>query len=455
MAIATESPLEFRPPFLSLLDRRSQDEGGIDPLSLQATYEQLAERILPFITARMARPRFLTAIAVGARLCQRFGEAVADDGVTPPWLVYEWHVIEAFVRARISIPEAEGRIPGIQKVGDAVRTRRAISAGSYLKTPKIFGFTGVYRRLATGLGIVDDDLSLDAGGEELVRIWEKEQGLDGFLSDPDGDRAGLRRSIESAVDDGLKAGHTSRRGGWSTWNTLARTLNPDTAGPKECAFLHKTLLSTDLVQNRGDVEATAMRREFLEALRWHGQSVVPAEEMAFFKRIQSNASQELRRRLSLILSYEVLCRYITDALDLVLSLGARHGLPEVSTESFTRHPLAGRIASSLPSACERAERPFVGPDAMDSVAKLVERYGEIRSAENLLDSILSHHSDAQRAKPPEGRRPWVEPGRGKRSAWVRPAYLRDDPPDGTGGFVHHYRSATCSRFLRDLRRLGR
>jgi hypothetical protein len=455
MVRAGESLLEFRPPFLSLLDRRSQDEGGIDPLSLQATYEQLAERILPFITARMARPRFVTAIAVGARLCQRFGEAVADDGVTPPWLVYEWHVIEAFVRVKTSSPEGEGRIPGIQKVGDAVRARRSISAGSYLKTPKIFGFTGVYRRLATGLGIVDDDLSLDAGGEDLVRIWEKEQGLDGFLSGPDGDHAGVRRSIESAVDDALKAGHTSRRPGWSTWDTLARTLNPDTAGPKERAFLYQRLLSTDLAQNRGDVDATAMRREFIEALRRHGQSVAPGEERAFFKSIHAKASQGLRRRLSLILSYELLCRQITDALDLVLSLGARHGLPKVSTASFTRHPLARRIVVSLPRACERAERFFCGPDAMDSVAKLVERYSEIRSAEGLFDAILTHHCEAQRDKPPEGKMPWVESGRDGRSAWVRPAYRRDDPPDGKGGFVHHYRSATCSRFLRDLRRLRR
>ncbi len=53
------------PAYLSIYDPAVSAEGGIDPLSLQPTYERLAERIFPFLTVRMRRPRFLTAMAGG------------------------------------------------------------------------------------------------------------------------------------------------------------------------------------------------------------------------------------------------------------------------------------------------------------------------------------------------------------------------------------------------------
>ena len=57
--------MRLRPPYLSVFDPEISGEGGIDPPSLQPLYERLAERILPHITVRMSRPRFLTAMAVG------------------------------------------------------------------------------------------------------------------------------------------------------------------------------------------------------------------------------------------------------------------------------------------------------------------------------------------------------------------------------------------------------
>ena len=76
------------PPILSLYDPPESGEGSIDPLSLQPTYERLAERIYPFVTVRMKRPRFLTAIAAVARVCEGFEDELAKDGTTPAWLVW-------------------------------------------------------------------------------------------------------------------------------------------------------------------------------------------------------------------------------------------------------------------------------------------------------------------------------------------------------------------------------
>ena len=106
----------FTAPFSSEYDPSEEGEGSIDPLGLQTTYERLADRLLPAVTVRMGRPRFVTAMAVGACVCEAWdSDRVAADGITPPWLVYEWLVVEAFVRAQSQLKAATG-IPGIYQV---------------------------------------------------------------------------------------------------------------------------------------------------------------------------------------------------------------------------------------------------------------------------------------------------------------------------------------------------
>src|SRR5258705_10984439 len=105
----------LRAPFSSEFDPSEESEGSIDPLGLLPGYERLADRLLPAVTVRMGHPRFVTAIAVGARLWDDWDDdEVAADGITPPWLVWEWFVVEAFVRTEIS-PSGTSGVPGIQK----------------------------------------------------------------------------------------------------------------------------------------------------------------------------------------------------------------------------------------------------------------------------------------------------------------------------------------------------
>jgi len=134
--------MPIRPPVLSDFDPVLESEGSIDPLGLQATYERLADKILPAITVRMTRPRFLTAMAVGAWVCQQWEEEdLAADGMSPAWIVFEWFVIESFVRSKTAATEGE-RIAGILKARRAIREHGHLSAPLYLKTPKVFGFLG-------------------------------------------------------------------------------------------------------------------------------------------------------------------------------------------------------------------------------------------------------------------------------------------------------------------------
>src|SRR5687768_363035 len=140
--------LAFSAPFLSEADPEQSGEGSLDPLGLASLADRLAEEIAPGMTARMSRIRFLTAIAVGAVATERLSDAVAADGVSPAYLAFEWHLVEAVGRDRYLPAEATLGVPGISKARSAVARGVHLDPASYLKTPKVFGFTGIYKRLA-------------------------------------------------------------------------------------------------------------------------------------------------------------------------------------------------------------------------------------------------------------------------------------------------------------------
>jgi hypothetical protein len=89
-------------------------------------------------------------------------ERVADDEVTPAHIVFEWLLVEAFVR--VGQDSTTRGTPGTLKAQQATVTGVALSAKTYLHIPTIFGFHGVYKPLARHLGIVDDDMRLGDNG---------------------------------------------------------------------------------------------------------------------------------------------------------------------------------------------------------------------------------------------------------------------------------------------------
>lgn len=444
----------LRPPILSIADPAESGEGSIDPLGLQATYERLAERVYPYLTVRMSRPRFLTAIAVAARVCEGLENEVAADGVTPPWLVHEWHVVEAFGRREALFRGGEfWGIAGSQKVRRVLRTGRRLGAHAYLKTPTVFGFTGIYKTLAVGLEIVTDTIELDDGGFEVLSVWEREQKLSRFLDGGEGAGAKLRKSLRRAVEAGLEKGHTSQRGGWAVWDQIVTHLNPARAGRKEAAWIFERLANSELRTYKLDVDASRMRREVLLRLDANGPVTSRAEEAAFFRGILkkgSGASGELRERLDAIDSYEALCRPINDSFRLIMHLSTAKGFAPVSESEFRSHPLTKRLAAAIPRSVERIMRAFEGTGWEAEVATLLDRFGTVDSAKTLYGTVLERHHDAQRSKPPDGKRPWVE---GVRDGVVaRPQYHEDREPAGVDEYVHDYRTRSASQFLVDLER---
>jgi len=435
------------PPVLSLLDLDAVGEGSTDPLSLSTIYERLADRVLPAVTVRMGRIRFVTAMCAAARVCRDFDEdIVAKDGVTPPWLVCEWFVIEALVRTRDTLDDA-ARIPGALKVAHCIRNKRPVTDATYLKTPKVFGFSGIFRRLATTLGFLTDDLALDDVGYELLRAWERDQGLDGFLDGPDGgagDGILLRNSMRKAVKAGLDVGSTVIRPR-EFWSDIAERLQPGRPGGREKVVLRRALRGSHLV---AAAHEAGFADEVISALIDRGTTIDRTAEPKFLRRVARNASDALAKHLAAIDAYERLCVPVAAAFDLVRHMSTTAAFGPVTADQFARHALAPRLITLLADGRKAVEDDPKLLEWEPDVRTLLESFGEVRRPGDLFDAVVDHHYRTQQAKPPDGKRPWVE--RLGSSVILRTAYPVPERPSIADSYVHDYRTSTLSRFLRDL-----
>src|SRR5215204_169995 len=159
-------------PFLTSYDPPGTSEGSLDPLGLYQIADQLAVQLVPAIRERMQRVRFLTAMAVGTIV----NEGLEDDPQNKdasPYLVWEWLITEAFVRSQIDETSTRGA-PGTLVAKRAVDQRGYLDARSYLKNPRIFGFNGIYKRLALQLKIVNIHLGPGPKAEELIDAWARD-----------------------------------------------------------------------------------------------------------------------------------------------------------------------------------------------------------------------------------------------------------------------------------------
>jgi hypothetical protein len=164
-------------PFMTSYEPLGAGEGTLDPLGLYQIADQLAMQLVPAVRERMQRIRFLTAMAVGALVT----EGMDDDPTqrdASPFLVWEWLVAEALIRESANASSSWG-IAGSSMARRAVSQYGYIDARSYLKTPRIFGFHGVYKRLAVHLGLVDVHLAPGPQAERLVDAWARDKQWDG------------------------------------------------------------------------------------------------------------------------------------------------------------------------------------------------------------------------------------------------------------------------------------
>jgi hypothetical protein len=428
-------------PFLTLPDPEIESEGALDPLGLSTISDRLAEEILPGLRARMSRPRFLTSVALAAAVCDGLEDKVAGDLVTPAYLVFEWLLIEGFVRAGTS-KDTVGT-PGTLKVQRANNSGEPMCARNYLKSPSIFGFHGVYKPLARHLGIIDDDFRLADNGYALLNVWQTEQNLSGFLpsSVRSGEGTRFKHLLRSAVDDGLRDSCTRRSTSWQGWNLLADHLAPGLVGRGEAAFIYDLL--NDL---RGEPRGEIFR--LLEDAPVGNL----AESHLVVQWLAPRASEDLKCRLAAIAAFEPMCALLERAFDWARYLSTKAGARAIDGKDFNDSEGARSISGQLTQAIREAEEAvgFVGSvGVQQNLAALSAAFNHVLTPEDLFEAVLARHTAVQKAKKPEGKRDWFEFAPNCR-AFVRMPYRLNDEPEIRESWNRPYRISAARSFRFDL-----
>lgn len=426
-------------PFLTLSDPQVAGEGSLDPLGLSPISERLAERILPGLRARMSRPRFLTAMAVASVVCEGLEDFVAADGVTPPYLVFEWLTVEAF--ARCADRSDTIRTPGSSKAQTAKEAGEPMCARAYLRIPTVFGYHGVYKPLARNLGIVDDDFRLADNGYALLKDWELDQNLPGFLrgSTTTGAGTSLRDTLHSAVKESLAVGFSKRSAGWQGWRLLADHLPPAKIGGRERARLHSLLLGGEEI--RGELFTLLQRADSdLSEPEVTGTFLLP------------RAKEELRRRLQSIAAFEEFATLLEDAFDYIRYLSTAAGARPITAADFSENAQVQRIHVAVPAAAQSAERALENAPlaTQEMFGEIARAFYNVPQCADLFEAVLSRHSEVQRGKPPEGKRDWFERAADGKT-FIRPPYQIQEPAAERGEWNRPYRLRAAQSFLADLR----
>jgi hypothetical protein len=431
-------------PSLTLPDPVVSGEGALDPLGLASVGDRLADELLPGIRARMNRIRFVTAIAVTSAVIEGLEDRVATDGISTANLVLEWLLVQGFARA--GDREKHRSTPGIMKAADVIARKTTMSAKTYLKVPTVFGFHGVYKVLAQDLEIVDQDLRLLENGRSLVDIWEREQGLAGFVerATPIAGEHRFKQVLRTAVEQGLAKGFVDQSTKWQGWMFFAEYLQPTLIGRNEAAFLRSLLM-----RREGGTRGAVL--ELCEKL----QGSTFREREVACEVLRKRGPAELRQRVSAIEAYETFCNVVEGAFDWIRHLSIDPFRP-LSSTGFAGHEEVQNLASDLAPALARADDVLEGLSLgiQQQFHDSVTEFNGCRTGPALFDAVLARHHTVQSRKPPNGKRDWFE-RTSTGDAIVRERYRLLTQPTPPGDWARPYRISTAIQFTRDLQGAAR
>jgi hypothetical protein len=420
-------------PALSEADPEVAGEGSIDPLGLALFADRLADLLVPEVTARMQRIRFVTAIAVGAVVTDDLWDEPPADGVSTPVICFEWLLLESFVRklGESGIVGVTG-VPGSSKATSVISQGKRLGAANYLKTASVFGFNGVYQPLARGLRVVDGNRMAGERAALLVETWENDQGLNGFLNRrPGSNGVGFRDRLKESVIAALRSGHCTADPSGKLWVQLARSLAPLKAGSNERKVLRNWLL----------VEDQPIRRELARGLA--GRSA--ATEASLIEAVTPHASQPLRERLEAIAAYEKFCGRLDAAFLTLRHISTLQGTQPLTTSAARLSPLIQQIARELPDTYMRMATALEPLGLLVAVEASLGVFADRLQAGDLVDQIFERHRKVQRDK---GKREWFEeygPG-----VVVRSQYTQGDAVGLDDSlFLHPFRVTPLRQFMED------
>lgn len=430
-------------PSLSKWDPEESSEGSIDPLGHYPIAENLAEHLATGIRQRQSHPRMLTCMAVGAIICSDFEEDVLTrDGITEPWQIYEWYVVEGLVRS-FDGNDLSG-LPGLDKVRRANKEKIPVSAKTYLKTPGTFGFHGVYRVLAENLGIIRDS-RISETGVNLVIAWEKEQHMNGFYNGSEGPGVEKRKLIKKAIIDSLQSGKVERPAGWNGWEFIATYLAPYKFGGNEAEILANALTNRKnplraeiinfVISNRAQKiwEKSESERDIHSAL------------------ISNGSSPEMRSLLAAIQSYESFSRLIDDAFNFSLHIMTKKR-GKTSVSELAKSSAVKTAAKNVPGIYKQVVNSLAPLSLATQFEHTFGVFVQELSPSDWVALLIEHHRKIQKNKPPGGKAAWIEQDIDG-GLVVRPQYRIDEPPEQSEEYVHYYRTRPITDFFRDLGRI--
>jgi hypothetical protein len=426
-------------PFMTSYDPVGTSEGTLDPLGLYQIADQLAVQLVPAVRERMRRIRFLTAMAVGAMVTEGLKEDLEYLDASP-YLIWEWLVVEAIVRQMADGNESFG-VPGRHMARRAVEQHGYLDARSYLKTPRIFGFHGIYKRLAVRLGLADVHLGFGPNTEKLADAWARGQGLGG-LSEAKPIISRWREAVRKSLSE--KPPRT--KPGWigENWGKLASSFSPGTAHTREKRFLEELLLEPKdrplgalpaIWQLQGDYEDDEFREEELhDRLKAAQPSYGPL--------------------LNAIRGYESFARSLQDAFDVLKAEAARPDAQGFVVPEIARDKDFERSVSGLHKQFEAAHRAL-GEVAITTIsiqnlfAERFEAFAEPLASGACALALCEHHLKVQRGKSADGKRPWFD-RLGPDRIYIRHRYREPRRAIAPGRYLHEYRGRPIGRFRVDL-----
>jgi hypothetical protein len=428
-------------PFLTAYDPPGTSEGTLDPLGLYQIADSLAVQLVPGVRERMQRVRFLTAVAVGSLVT----ENIEDDPTlrdASPYLVWEWLVVEALMRQMSDDPTIHG-VPGTLVAKRALGPNGPgyLDARSYLKTPRIFGFHGVYKRLAVHLGLIDVHLSPGPNAERLADAWARGFGYAGLsAARPQIDR------WRTAVTRSLRERPPRTKPGWGAeeWDTLARAFAPRACGARERRCLH------ELLHDTGERALGAFRP------LWELQPAFTDDafsEEALHVRLK-RSEPHYAPLLDAIRHYERFARGLQDAFDLLKAEAAGPDAQGFVVSTIAKDRDFLRSIEGLQPQFERAHaalgevpRPSLSLQALFDARfrAFAERLAPVDCAQ----ALCTHHEAVQKGKSADGKRPWFD-RLGPDRIYIRHRYREERRAISPDRYVHEYRGKPIRRFRADL-----
>lgn len=429
--------MAFDFPFLTSYDPPGTSEGTLDPLGLYQIADQLAVQLVPAVRERMQRIRFLTAMAVGALVTEDLEDNPAFRDASP-YLIWEWLVVESLIRTKGEDSSLWG-VPGTLVTRRALQRHGYLDAASYLKTPRIFGFHGVYKRLALHLGLVDIHLGPGPNTEELADAWARDRGLDGLRG-----AKSLLADWAAAVRRGLAEKPPRSKSGWSEqrWAELADAFSPETCRRLERRVLKNLLLETEQ-RNLGAFPVL-----------WKLQDEFRSDEFAeetLHDRLEV-VEPSFAPLLRAIRAYEAMARSLQDAFDVLRAEAGQSDIQGFGVTSIAKDKDFVRCVTKLHDKFEAAH------DALGQVAStgvslpnlFTERFrvfAEPMSPGECAIALCDHHVDVQKRK--GDKRAWFDPLGGGR-IFIRLAYRQPRRDLLLDRYLHDYRGWPIRRFKADL-----